>query len=68
MAASNLSGKSAFDRLKTHYDVDLVCRQCGHEDADGEWKATTNGRKVLYRHVCPSCGSIETRTLSLKSE
>ncbi|QCJ47460.1 HVO_0649 family zinc finger protein [Haloprofundus halophilus] len=60
------SGTTALDRLRSHYNrVDLRCPQCGYRDEDGQWTARTTGSQVLYRHVCPSCGEIRTRTLRL---
>ncbi|AFK18345.2 hypothetical protein E6P09_06145 [Haloferax mediterranei ATCC 33500] len=60
-------GTTALDRLRERYsDADRTCSECGYVDTDGEWSAKTTGSRVLYRHVCPSCGAIETRTLSLK--
>jgi len=58
-------GTTPLDRLKTQYDRDLRCRECGFEDTEGAWQARTTGDRVSYRHVCPSCGAIETRTLRL---
>ncbi|SDY42778.1 HVO_0649 family zinc finger protein [Halobellus clavatus] len=58
--------RSPFERLRTQYsDADLVCPKCGYDDADGEWQAVTTGDVVEYRHVCPGCGSIRRRTVSL---
>ncbi|WP_396613257.1 HVO_0649 family zinc finger protein [Haloferax sp. S1W] len=55
------------DRLRDHYaDVDRECSECGFVDEDGEWSARTTGSRIDYRHVCPSCGAIEVRTLKLK--
>ncbi|WP_411965517.1 HVO_0649 family zinc finger protein [Haloferax sp. YSMS24] len=60
-------GTTALDRLRERYtDVERVCSECGFDDEDGEWSAKTTGSSVFYRHICPSCGNIETRTLSLK--
>ena len=61
------SGTTPLDRLKAQYDRDLRCRECGYLDEDGAWQARTSGDRVSYRHVCPSCGTIEKRTLRLKS-
>jgi predicted RNA-binding Zn-ribbon protein involved in translation (DUF1610 family) len=66
MAAERERGATPLDRLKSRYDRDLRCRECGFEDVDGGWQARTTGERVSYRHVCPSCGAIETRTLKLK--
>ncbi len=58
--------RSPFERLKTQYSqVDLVCPKCGYDDTDGEWQAVTTGGVVQYRHICPSCGAIRRRTISL---
>ncbi|MFB6252355.1 MAG: HVO_0649 family zinc finger protein [Halobellus sp.] len=58
--------QSPFERLRTRYsDDNLVCPKCGYDDADGEWQAVTTGGVVEYRHVCPGCGSIRRRTISL---
>jgi rubredoxin len=53
------------DRLKARYDRDLRCRECGYVDEDGGWQARTSGGRISYRHVCPSCGTVEKRTLRL---
>jgi len=58
-------GASPLDRLGSHFDADLVCPDCGFDDADGHWMSDTSGDRVRYRHVCPSCGSIRKRTLDL---
>ena len=58
-------GATPLDRLKAQYDRDLRCRECGFVDRDGEWQAQTTGNRISYRHLCPSCGAVETRTLRL---
>ena len=59
-------GATPLDRLGSHFDdVDLVCPDCGYDDADGRWMTETSGDRVRYRHVCPSCGSIRQRTLDV---
>jgi predicted RNA-binding Zn-ribbon protein involved in translation (DUF1610 family) len=66
MPAERERGVTQLDRLKSRYDSDLRCRECGFEDTGGDWQARTTGERVSYRHVCPSCGAIKTRTLGLK--
>lgn len=64
--ASNTRRGNPLERLRTHFDdVDLVCPDCGYDDADGGWSSETTGDRILYRHVCPSCGAIRKRTLRL---
>jgi predicted RNA-binding Zn-ribbon protein involved in translation (DUF1610 family) len=66
MAADRGSGTTALDRLRTHYDnVDMVCPECGYEDSDGSWQSEMSGKRIDYRHLCPSCGAIRRRTIRL---
>jgi predicted RNA-binding Zn-ribbon protein involved in translation (DUF1610 family) len=59
-------GMNPLESLRSRFDdADLVCSDCGYEDHDGSWTSVTSGDRVLYRHVCPSCGSIRKRTLRL---
>ncbi|MFC6732405.1 HVO_0649 family zinc finger protein [Haladaptatus sp. DYSN1] len=61
--------RSPFEKLKSHYDdVDMKCPECGYEDTDGEWQTETTGEKVHYHHICPSCGVVQKRTLSIDAE
>jgi len=65
MAVRRHAGTTPLDRLRSRLDADRRCPECGYEDTDGEWSAKTTGDRVLYRHVCPSCGAIDKRTLRL---
>lgn len=66
MTKKRVGGKSPLDRLRSRYSAaDLTCPDCGYEDEGGEWTAETAGNRIRYRHVCPSCGAIRTRTLRL---
>jgi uncharacterized Zn finger protein len=57
-------GATPLDRLRAHLDeVALVCPECGYEDADGAWRATTTGGRVEYVRRCPSCTAVHTRTV-----
>ncbi|WP_435183442.1 HVO_0649 family zinc finger protein [Halobellus sp. EA9] len=58
--------RSPFERLQSRYsEVDLVCPKCGYDDDGGSWQAVTSGKTVEYRHVCPGCGAIRRRTVTL---
>lgn len=60
------NGSSVIDRLNSRYeDVDVTCPECGYVDEDSKWTAETNGRRIDYRHLCPSCGNMRTRTVRL---
>ena len=67
MSSQRRTGTTPLDGLRSHFDdSEATCPECGYEDDDGGWKAVTTGDRVLYRHVCPSCGAISKRTLRLK--
>lgn len=69
MSRGDDEGRSPFERMTTYMDdADLVCPDCGYEDEEGSWTAETNGDTVLYRHLCPSCGSVRKRTFELGDE
>ena len=64
MSSKRSTGTTALDGLRSHFDdAAATCPKCGYEDADGGWQAATSGDRVLYRHVCPSCGAINKREL-----
>lgn len=66
MARSD-SGSTPLDRLQAHFeDVDMTCPGCGYADEDGVWEAETDGGQIRYRHLCPSCGEIKTRTITIE--
>jgi predicted RNA-binding Zn-ribbon protein involved in translation (DUF1610 family) len=65
MSSERWGGTTALDRLKSQYDGDIRCGECGFVHEDGEWRAETTGRRIDYRHLCPSCGAVETRTYRL---
>ena len=66
MSTRRNRGATPLDRLKAQYDRDLRCRDCGFVDSDGGWQARTTGDRISYRHLCPSCGAVETRTLTMR--
>jgi predicted RNA-binding Zn-ribbon protein involved in translation (DUF1610 family) len=59
-------GSSVIDRLNSQYEnLDIKCPECGCVDEGASWRASTNGRRIDYRHLCPSCGNIRIRTVRL---
>lgn len=69
MTSKRVSGTTPLDRLTVRFEkADLQCPECRYEDEGGRWKAKTDGRRVLYRHVCPRCGAIRTRTYRMSGE
>lgn len=66
---ANDPNRSAFERLKEHYDhEELVCPDCGFEDEDGSWASETDGSVIEYSHECPSCGALREHTVDLSEE
>ena len=58
MALRNLGGRSALDRLRERYEsTETKCTKCGYVDESSNWTSETDGRKIVYHHVCPSCGA-----------
>jgi len=61
--------RSALERLREYYDhEELVCPDCGYEDADGSWRSETDGDVVEYHHECPQCGAVRSHTLDVHEE
>lgn len=49
---------SALERPRRRYEAtDTNCPECGYVDEEGNWTGETDGRRVVYHHVCPSCGA-----------
>jgi hypothetical protein len=66
MAVNGHGGGTPLERLRTHYErTRMRCTACGYVDDDGEWTASTTGRAVTYRHVCPSCGTVDDAVIRL---
>jgi len=65
--ARSSGGASVIDRLNSQYeDEEPTCPECGYVDDAGSWRASTNGRRIDYRHLCPSCGNLSIRTVTLR--
>ncbi|MFD1632501.1 HVO_0649 family zinc finger protein [Haloplanus ruber] len=66
MSTTNRSGSTPFARLRAHLEASrAACPACGFEDPEAEWRATTTGRRIAYRHRCPSCDAVDERALTL---
>ncbi|WP_255196790.1 HVO_0649 family zinc finger protein [Halorarius litoreus] len=66
MALGNVRGQSALDRLRERYEsTETKCTACGYVDENGNWTSETDGRKIVYHHVCPSCGASREFTYRL---
>lgn len=59
---------NALSDLKARYEeTDVHCGDCGYEDQGGTWQVSEVDREVRFRHVCPSCGAVQTRVLKLEN-
>ena len=62
--ASHRTGKGRpFEWLQRRYEeTEKKCPECGYVDDDGNWKSQTDGQRVVYHHVCPSCSADREHT------
>ena len=66
MVPHTRGGISALERLRRRYETTQKrCPDCGFVDEEGNWTSRTNGRLVVYHHVCPSCGAGREHTFRL---
>ena len=55
------------ERLRRRYETTAKkCPACGYVDEEGNWTSRTDGRRVVYRHDCPSCDASREHVFSLK--
>jgi ribosomal protein L32 len=57
MVPSNKGGRTPLDRLRHRFETtETKCPECGYADGEMDnWRSHTDGRQVVYHHVCPSC-------------
>lgn len=68
MPARYTGGRSHFDRLRRRYEeTEKKCPECGYVDDEGSWESRTDGRRVVYQYVCPSCDAGRQHTFTLGS-
>ena len=67
MPTPNTGGNTPLDRLRRRYETtETKCTDCGYVDDESNWTSGTNGREIVYRHVCPSCGADREHTFRLR--
>jgi RNA polymerase subunit RPABC4/transcription elongation factor Spt4 len=60
------AGSGALERLRRrHETTEKKCPAHGFVDEAGNWTSETDGRRVVYQHVCPSCGADRERVIEL---
>jgi ribosomal protein S27AE len=69
MGVSGGAGTNPLERFADRLTRDEpTCPECGYRDEEGSWRAETTGDRVVYRHLCPSCGAMRTRELRLGNQ
>jgi len=69
MAHENHGGTSPLARMRSRLDeTRRTCEECGYEDTEGSWTATTDGRRVTFEHVCPSCAATDRYVVRMGPE
>jgi len=67
MSNHTISGMTTLDRIRARYErTEKRCPECGYVDEEGNWESETDGRRIVYRHVCPSCGSAREHTFRIE--
>lgn len=57
---------TTLERIRDRYErTDKRCPDCGYVDRTGNWTSETDGSRIVYRHVCPSCGSEREHTFDI---
>ncbi|WP_126661113.1 HVO_0649 family zinc finger protein [Haloterrigena salifodinae] len=56
MVPRRAHGRSDFEWIRERYEnTEKRCSECGYVDEEGNWTSHTDGQRIVYRHVCPSC-------------
>lgn len=67
MSRHTISGVTTLARVRDRYEqTDKKCPDCGYVDEAGNWESETDGRRIVYRYVCPSCGSAREHTFDIE--
>lgn len=65
MPTRHTIGGNHFERIRRRYEEsEKKCPECGYVDEDGNWESRTDGRRIVYHHVCPSCDAGREHTFS----
>ncbi|WP_307729346.1 hypothetical protein [Natrinema salsiterrestre] len=58
---------TVLEHVRRRYETtDKKCPDYGYVDEEGNWVSQTARRKLVYRHVCPSCDATGEQTFNLK--
>jgi len=53
-------------RTARYESTEKKCPECGYVDEEGNWTNRTDGSRIVYHHVCPSCGADREHIYDLK--
>lgn len=66
MPTAPTRGNTPLARLRRRYETtETKCPECGYVDEEGNWTSRTDGREIVYHHICPSCRADRTHTFQL---
>lgn len=66
MVPRNRGGRTKLEWIRRRYEgTEKRCPECGYVDEEGNWMSETDGRRIVYRHVCPSCSASREHTFDL---
>ncbi len=62
------AGVTPLERLRSRYEnTETKCTECGYVDDEREnWTSRSNGRRIVYHHVCPSCDAGSEHVFRIK--
>lgn len=66
MAQHTKRGVTTLEWIRNRYEsTEKKCPECGYVDREGNWASGTDGRHIVYRHVCPCCDAVHEHTFDL---
>ncbi|MFB6304022.1 MAG: HVO_0649 family zinc finger protein [Haloferacaceae archaeon] len=66
MPTRDKEGATPLARLRRRYETtEKKCPECGYVDEGGNWTSRTDGQRIVYTHVCPSCDASREHTYRL---
>jgi predicted RNA-binding Zn-ribbon protein involved in translation (DUF1610 family) len=64
--ANTHKDRTPLERLRRRYETtEKRCPACGYIDEEGNWTSETDGLRIVYHRVCPSCGADREHTFRL---
>jgi len=69
MPPHTITGSTPLERLRSRYEsTETRCPECGYVDDDREsWTSRSDGRRIVYHHVCPGCDADREHVFELRT-